>query len=426
MSTLVIQIPPRPRLRARGADAVGGEPSSKATEYRFALSPDSIALGSQGQCAASLLPKAVNIVAVLADADVSWHRINLPKAPHSRLPSALTGVLEEALLEDADGMHLAVAPQAAAGQPTWVAATDRAWLVAELAALEKAQVFVDRVVPAAWPDEPPRGHFFESHEAEPAGAGGAGLALSWAHADGVAVVGLQGSLARALLPTPLPDNAQWSATPGAAAFAEQWLGSTITVMSPGHRLLAAARSLWNLRQFTLAPKTRGTRAIGDFWRQLLQPQWRPLRWGVLALVAVQLLGLNLWAAQQRRAVVAKKQAMTALVKAAHPQLGNSVRDPVRQMQRETDTLRSAAGRPGDTDLEPLLETAAAAWPADRPPVDNLRYTEGQLSLAAAGWSPEQIAQFRSQLQPGGWSVDASDGRLTLSRAQPAAPAAPKR
>ena len=31
-----------------------------------------------------MLPKAAGAVAVLSDADVSWHRITLPKAPSSR------------------------------------------------------------------------------------------------------------------------------------------------------------------------------------------------------------------------------------------------------------------------------------------------------------------------------------------------------
>jgi general secretion pathway protein L len=423
MSTLVVQIPARQRLRARGTDAARAN-GPEGIEYRYALTPDGISLGSHGQCAASLLPKAVSVVAVLADADVSWHRIPLPKAPASRLASALVGVLEESLLEDADGMHLALAPQAIAGEPTWVAATHRAWLTAELAALEQAQVFVDRVVPAAWPDEPASGHFFESDDERPQGPGGEGLTLSWAHPDGVAVVSLQGSLARALLPTPLPANAHWSASPTAAAFAEHWLGTSITVMSPAQRMLLAARSLWNLRQFGLAPKNRGSRALRDIGRQFLKPNWRPLRWGLVALVGVQLLGVNLWAAQQRSALVAKKKAMTTLLQTAHPQV-RSVLDAPVQMQRETDALRSTAGEPGETDLEPLLQTAASAWPADRPPVDNIKYEPpGRLIVAAPGWSPEQISQFREQLRPGGWQVDASEGRITLSRAATTASSKP--
>jgi len=407
MSTLVVQIPPRNRLQARDPGAPQTE-ASLGTEYAYALSPDGLSVSAQGRCAVALLPKAAGAVAVLSDADVSWHRITLPKAPTARLPMALIGVLEESLLEEAAGVHLAVAPDAAAGQLTWVAAVDRNWLTAELATLEKANVFIDRVVPMSWPDEPPTGHFAELGDAS------RGATQTWAHADGVAHISLQGSLARALLPNPLPEGVRWSATPATAAAAERWLGVPVTVMDSPQRALQASRSLWNLRQFTLARKNRGTRALRDVWRQFLNPAWKPLRYGLVALVAVQILGLNLWASHQRSTVEGKRQAMVRVLQTAHPQV-RGVLDAPLQMQRETDTLRAAAGKPGDTDLEPMLQAAASAWPGDRPPVDAMRYEPGKLTLSAAGWNPSQIEQFRNQLRPSGWQVDAIDGRVTLSR-----------
>ena len=51
------------------------------------------------------------------------------------------------------------------------------------------------------------------------------------------------------------------------------------------------------------------------------------------------------------------------------------------MQRETQALRTLAGKPGDSDLEPMLQAAAAAWPNERPPVENLRFEPGKLTLA---------------------------------------------
>ena len=117
MSTLVIQIPHRQRLRS-GSGGVATEPSDLATEYTYVTSPDGLALESQGRSAASLLPKASTVIAVLADTDVSWHRITLPKAPGARLRAALDGVLEDALLDDPDDVHLALAPAASVGQPT--------------------------------------------------------------------------------------------------------------------------------------------------------------------------------------------------------------------------------------------------------------------------------------------------------------------
>ena len=417
MSTLVVQIPQRPRLRG---SAGGSEPqaSGLGTEYSYVMSPDGLALETQGHCAASLLPKATTVVAVLGDADVSWHRITCPKAPASRLRAALGGVLEEALLEDADDVHLALAPAATAGQPTWVGATSRRWLRGELAALEKAEVFVDRVVPMAWPDDPPIGHFAET-EVEPGGAAH-GIALNWAHPDGVASVRLQGGLARALVPQPAPIETRWSATPGAVAAAEQWLGAPVRVMGSGQRLLQASRSLWNLRQFELARRNRGTRALRDSARQFFSSEWRPVRIGLVALLIAQILGLNLWAWHQRDAIEAKQAAMQSLVKSTYPNVNpqDVQRDADAVMQRETQALRTLAGKPGDADLETMLQAAASAWPADRPPVDSVRFEPGKLTLSAAGWSDTQVAQFRSLLGPGGWAVESSQGRLSLSRARP--------
>ena len=419
MSTLVVQIPHRPRLRSTAGGA-NAEASGLTTDYSYVTSPDGLALEAQGRSPAALMPKATTVIAVLADADVSWHRIILPRAPAARLRAALGGVLEEALLEDGDDVHLALAPAATPGLPTWVAAVSRRWLRAELAALEKADVFVDRVVPMAWPDDPPIGHFAET-EVDP-GSTAHGIALHWAHPDGVASVRLQGGLARALVPSPAPAETRWSATPGAVAAAEQWLGGPVRVMAPGQRLLQAARSLWNLRQFDLARRTRGGRALRDSARKFFGPRWRPVRIGIAALVVAQILGLNLWAWHQRNAIEAKQLAMQSLVKATYPNvsLQDVQRDADAVMQRETQALRTLAGKPGDADLEPMLQAAASAWPADRPPVDTMRFETGRLTLAAPGWSDTQIAQFRSLLRTSGWVVEVTEGRLTLSRARPGA------
>jgi general secretion pathway protein L len=422
MSILVIQISPRQRRRVGSALAGSPDNARLTEEYAYALSPDGLVLEAQGQCAASLLPKADTVVAVLADADVSWHRITLPKAPAARLRAALVGVLEEAVLEDADLTHFAVAPLASAGQPTWIAAMDRSWLRAELAALEQAHVFVDRVVPAAWPDDPPCGHFAET---DSRGSGGAeGVMLTWSHTDGVACVRLHGGLARALVALPAPPGTRWSATPGAAAAAEQWLGSTVNVMPPAHRLLQAARTLWNLRQFQLARRNRGTRALRESLKRFRSPEWRPVRIGLAALLVAQVAGLNLWAWHQAAAVEARRDAVFALVKTSFPRLGeNDIRrSPVLAMQRETDALRLRAGKPGDTDFEPLLQAAAAAWPADQPPVESLRFEPGKLTLSTVGWREPQLEQFRSRLRPAGWQVvPAGEGRVTLSRGTGVAP-----
>jgi general secretion pathway protein L len=407
MSLLVVLIPARDR----------GLPPAQASrdglEYRYALSPDGLALASHGRATAGQLPRADSVVAVLADADVSWQRLVLPRAPAARLRAALAGSLEDALLDDPESLHFALAPGALAGQPTWIAVTHQAWLQSHLAVLEAARVMVTRVVPSSWPDEPPSGHFDADADA------GAPLKLAWSHPDGVAQLRLQGTLARSLLaglPSAGGAGVRWSASPAAAAPAERWLGGPVVVMTDEQRALQATRSLWNLRQFELAPRHRGWLALREGWQRFLGPGWRPVRIGLGALVVLQVVGLNLWAAQLRGQVDARKLALDQLLREAHPQV-RSVLDAPAQMQRETDALRAAAGRAGDADLETLLGAAAAAWPDGQGPAAGLRYEAGRLSIAAAGWAAPQREQFTARLAAAGLRVEPQpDATLTISRA----------
>jgi general secretion pathway protein L len=419
MSVLLIQIPPRKRLGARaggGEDPTASAPAVRG-EYAWARTDDGIAIHSHGRAVPALLPQADIVVAVLADTDVGWQRITIPKAPPTRLRAAVGGVLEDFLLDEPEALHLALAPDFVGGTPAWVAVIDKGWLAGEIATLERAGHLVDRVVPSIWPGEAPFGHFFDA-------AGGNGTpepAIAMADMNGIVCLPLAGSLARALLPATAAETIRWTATPAVAAPAERWLGAPVQVQSEHERLLGAARSLWNLRQFDLAPSRRGTRAARDVLKRLMGPAWRPVRTGVIALLALQIVGLNAYAWNQRKAVDEKRRAQAALLTQTHPQV-RTVLDAPLQMERETEALRTAAGRPGPTDLEPMLTAAAAAWPDAQGPLQTLRYQPGQLTLATPGWSDNDVKQFIDRLRPGGWAVEHAPGRVTMARA-PANPAA---
>ena len=416
MSILVFQIPSRRRLAA----GASGIPAAAGTDCAYITSTDGRSVLSQGEAAPALLPRTTTVIAVLADADVSWHRITLPKAPANRLRAALVGVLEEALLDEPEAVHLALAPGATAGQPTWVAAVDRRWLAGELARFEQADLRVDRVVPIAWPDDPPAGHFFEAASSAP---GETQAHLSWAHADGVVCIRLQGGLARGLVPQPAPAGTRWSSSAAAAAAAEAWLGAPVAVVTPGQRLLQASRSLWNLRQFELVQRTRGARALGDSLRRFASPDWRPVRYGLATLVLAQIVGLNIAAWQQRDLLRQRRAAVQTVVTTTFPRVSalDVQRDAGAVMQREALAQRTLAGKAGENDLEPMLQAAASAWPADRGPVESLRFEPGKLSFAAAGWSEPQLDAFRNALRPLGWQAESGEGRLVLSRPRPANP-----
>ena len=93
----------------------------------------------------------------------------------------------------------------------------------------------------------------------------------------------------------------------------------------------------------------------------------------------------------------------------------AVLDAPLQMQRETERLRTAAGRAGDNDLDALLGAAAGAWPAGLGPAQKLRFASGRLTVAAVGWAEPQLTQFRDRLRGAGYAAEMTEGRVTISR-----------
>lgn len=421
MSVLVVQIPPRRRQGPQdlpGPDSTappGTDNASAGAELLWVRTQNGVALQAQGQSAAALLPAAEVVVAVLSELDASWQRVTLPKAPSAKLRSAVLGMIEEQLLAETDQVHVALEPDATPGAPCWVAVVDKAWLQSQLAAIERGGSMVDRVVPAAWPGQAAHGHFFDA--ALPGQTPDPAVAV--ADMNGVLCLPLAGTLARSTVSAAAAATLHWSAPPALVAAAERWLGAPVAAQTQAQRLLLAARSTWNLRQFDLAPRRQGTVALRDAWRRFVGPAWRPVRIGLLALAVVQVVGLNAWAWSQRQALAAKRQAQAALLTDTHPQV-RGVQDAPLQMERETDLLRVAAGQPGASDLESMLAAVSAAWPDNQGPLQGLRFQLGQLTLVTAGWSADDVRQFSERLRPTGWAVDPQPGRLVVTRPSPSA------
>lgn len=419
MSVLVLQLPARERLAARLAGSSGADQAGAAlkmpVDWSFVFSVDGRSVAQQGSAALALLPRADQVVLLLAEGDVSWHRVNLPRAPSARLRAALLGVMEEALLEDDETLHFGVAEGAVPGQPGWVAVTQRVRLAAALSTIEASGLSVERVVAASLPPkagQPARGHFHavgSGPEAAPC--------LTLARPDGVATVRLAGSLARALLVD--AGAVRWTATPAVAAAAERWLGAPVPLLTDAEHALEALQAGTNLRQFDLAARHRGSRALRELGKRFLSAEWRPVRLGLLALLLLQVVGLNAYAWQQRQALANKRGAMTALLQTAHPGV-RTVLDAPLQMQRETERLRAAAGRPGDADLEAMLGVAAAAWPDGQGPVQTLRFDAAGLTLSAPGFGPAQLTQMQERLKGSGFVVELAEGRVLVTRQAQAA------
>ncbi len=395
MTTLLLLLPPRARLRAHGrADSA---PTS-SPELDWVLT-DGRHVSAQGRATPQTLPSATQVVAVLADEDVAWRRIELPRAGR-QMRQALAGLLEEKLLDDTEQMHFAVEAQATGGESAWVALCSRPWLSRLLAALEAAGVPVDRVAPLSWPGAASVGHFEDDR-------------LHWSSAEGVNTLTLEGALARQLITPSVTETGAWSAAPATAARAEEWLGAKVEARTREQRALAALSSDWNLRQFDLTPRTRGLQKLRRLWGEFMAPAWRPVRLGLIALVALNLLGLNVMAWKQQQQLKTQRAAMSSVLTQSFPSV-RAVRDAPQQMRRETEALRAAAGQPGRNDLETLLAAAASAWPAELGPVENFSYEAGKLTLTSGGWTGAQVEQFGNRLRSEGWQLASADGRMVIS------------
>jgi general secretion pathway protein L len=402
MSTLIILLPAQPRLAATTNDS-----PVAADEFDYVLSVDGQRATEHGRAMPSELPRATQAVAVLRPGDVAFQRVDIPKAPTARLRAALTGVMEEALLEDEFDVHLALAPGAKPGGSGWIAVTNRRWLRAQLEALEGGNVSVDRAVASWWPDEGAAGHVFREADEEPQ--------LAWRDDHGVLCVPLASDIARAVVAAlPADTPVRWSATPETAAAASHFIGSPVAAVTDSEQALRAARSGWNLRQFDLVPQRRGVKQLREIaTRFVYDPKWRVSRYGLIALVAVQLLGLNVRALQEHRAVEQKQAALVAKFKETFPTV-KSVYDAPAQAQKEIDSLRAAAGHPGDGDIETLLQAAESAWPQNHSPIENLRYEPGKLTLPATGWTPQEIQSFTRQMRTINVDVQSGTGKIQLS------------
>jgi len=399
----------------------------------WATSANGQQVADSGSCGAALLPADDDVVLVLPVRAVSWHRLAVPKVAASRLRAVLDGLLEERVLSDTAELHFAIEPGGRAGQTLWVAACQKAWLHSWLQALEAAGRPVARIVPALWPTPA-------------AGDGAAGDTLHWAHDEGgqawlatASPLGVRclplresgvsgdpamsGLTAATSAPADSPAQAthtHWYADPAVTALAEQACNQRFELMPRPAWLLRCAQSDWNLAQFDLSLSSGARR--GQRLRQTLRewrsaPAWRPARWGLAALVAAQLLGLNAAAWHERSSLDSKRQAVKQTLQQTFPQV-TLVMDAPLQMQRELALLQQASGNLSTSDLETMLAALALATPGATVAPARVDYSGGEGRFGQWSAPEEQLRSLQQALQTSGWQARLESSVLSLRPAQP--------
>ena len=402
MTTLIITLPPAP--------------ADTAALYDYVLSPDGQTVASQSCAPLALLPLVSSgdeVVAVVPARQLSWHQVQLPKGTLGRrffkdgsplrVRAILDGLLEDRLLDETQSLHFALAPEPQTDSPVWVAVCDRAWLQAAQHALEQSGHRPTRIVPAFTPDALGDTLYVMGEPEAPQ--------MVFTNRGGVTVWPLSDASVALL---GWPEAAAVVAEPAVAALAEQCLQRTVTLQQSAQQRLQAAASPWDLLQFDLV-NSSGARTLKR-WSAgantlLRSPRWRAARVGVVALLAVNLIGLNAWAWKAQASVKAQRQAINAVLTSTFPQLQVVVDAPI-QMAREVASLQQASGVASSRDLEAMLGSFGSVAPADYAPAA-IDYVAGELRLKGLKLQPEAVGPLSFKLKPLGYAATLDGEHLVI-------------
>lgn len=404
MRTLLLQLP----LCAPGPTAVYGH------AWLDSVSPD--AKVSCKHSVLALLPRAergVTVAALVPAAALSWHRVSLPAGlgrSSQRLQAVLAGLLEDRLLQEPSQLHLALPPHWKAGEPTWVAVCDKTWLQTHLQALQEVGLAIQRIVPEFAP--PAQGQCWHA-------LGNEGSGWLWCRSAEHGVSGWPLAVA-AQLPSEWLREQPVQAEPALAAWVQSHLNASVELVEADSHWRQALAEGWDLAQFDLSSRLRirGWQRLHRLADVLLRhPQWRAARWGLLALLAVQFVGLNAWAWMTRQQWDVQQAQWTRLLQQSFPKV-TVVLDPPAQMEREVARLRQGSGQLTARDFESMLDALGSALPANAAAPVRLAYQDGTLEWPALDLSPEQKSVFEQTLQRQGYRLQMQDAvwRLNVQEA----------
>lgn len=338
--------------------------ANATTTYAHVHSDGHTVLRSASGAASTLSIHAGEVVAVVPHSRLAWLPVQLPPGSHGpRLQNVLQGLLEDRLLDDVQQLHIVLAPNAKAiaqtGGETLVAVCDAPWLRAALAPLQAAGLTVQRIVPELSPADTPVLHVLGEPDHSQ---------CLLCHAHGVTHLPPNTAHWRAFAELG-QDNLQIQAEPAMVAQVQNTLQRQPTLQTSAQRWVTSSQSSWDLAQGEWAQgyAQRAQRQALAAWQTLLHaPTWQPVRWGLVALIALNVVGLNVLAWHERRALDAQQAALQQILKTTFPSVTLVIDAPL-QMQREVDVLQQKSGAASSTDLEPLLAVLAGVLPPGQTP-----------------------------------------------------------
>lgn len=391
---------------------------SAASEYDYVVLRDDQQVATHGRAVPALLPAAARsteVVLVLPVRAVSWHQLALPakvaagvlsgRAEVERTRAVLSGAMEEQLLDDAATLHFAAFLQPG-GSQIWVAVCERAWLQSMLAALEASGRAVNRIVAEGEPQESGTALAMVSAAMQPA-------QLALCTSSGVSVLPL-GEPAVELVRAHT-QSLEVLAEPSVMGAAEAALGAPVQAQTLHQSMVRAAGSVRNLAQLEFSPSRSGRarKRMGSAWQTVWHaPQWRPVRWGLVALLVSQIVAINAAAYRQQALLAQKRVGIDSVLSQTFPQVPLIVNAPV-QMQRELSALAQSRGA-SDTDMARLLSAVAQAL-GNGKTLTAVDMSAAELRVKAAALSEADAVALSAALNAPGWQARLQGDQLVLQR-----------
>jgi general secretion pathway protein L len=406
MTTLIVTLPPEPH------DAAG--------LYDYVRTLDTSAVAEHSSAPLAMLPQAgadAEVVALVPPQRLSWFQVQLPKGilgrgffqenGATRLRAVLEGLLEDRLLDETAQLHFALEPEPKADAPVWVAACDRAWLRAALQALEQSGRAVSRVVPEFAPDALDNALYVMG---EPDDA-----RMVFTESGAVVVWPLT---AAAVALVNWPESSPLRAEPAVAALAEQLFKRSVSIEQPAQRRVQALQSSWDLAQFDLvnSNSARTWKQLSAGWADFVRsPRWRAARFAMLALLLVNLAGLNAWAWKEKSRLQAKRVAVREVLTTTFPKVQVVVDAPL-QMAKEVAAMQQSSGVASGRDMETMMSAFWAVAPANTAP-SAIEFIAGELRMKGLQLSAADIADLSFKLQPQGYGLTAEADSLVVKLGQ---------
>lgn len=435
MSTLIVLLPPR-------------EPAVPLQEWQwpelpFALVDKSGHTQRAGRAALALLPQAATTVLIVAARDLLMLEQALPPLKGPRLKQALPNIIEDQLIQDPQGCHIAVDPAALDGGRRVLAVIDRAWFKFIVDAFTAAGHRHLRAVPVTR-CLPPATRRDAAAAAETEAVADVALDRPAGHAAAADAPGSGHAGATANAPAPAESIVAVALGEGFAAPVSSAV-ATIEALANGTPL-----ELYELGEPGAEPQLASVRPLDDkrllpgaaIWpfdalvRRALDSRfdlcqfefefapWRfdratfmrlrlPLALAATTL-AIAVIGANAhwWKLSRERDALAAQITETLL--STFPKT-TTVLDPAAQMTRQLDRLRIAAGELSPNDFLSLASgLARSLGPLPPNGIASLDYHDRRLDV---GFKPETKVDpdFAQRLARNGLTgeIDSSTGKWTI-------------